>query len=107
MVFFNNKTQKYNIYDWKRVRKIEYKSFMNKTAIEPCIDYILDTNYWHYTLQLNLYKFILELNYDIKIDEMNLIVCHPDNLSYEKISISLLTQDIKNLMQQRYYRIYN
>ena len=42
MVFFNNKTQKYDIYDWKRVRKIEYISFMNNTAIEPCIDYKLD-----------------------------------------------------------------
>jgi hypothetical protein len=105
MVFHNNITNNYEIYDWKRIKKIEYKSFNNKTAIEPCIDYIMDTNYSHYILQLNLYKFILERNYDILIDTMNLIICHPDKLQYEKVIIPMMTQDIKNLMQQRYYKL--
>ena len=47
------------------------------------VDYIPDTNYWHYCLQLNVYKAILEEKYGKKVTELYLVCLHPNN--YNKI----------------------
>jgi hypothetical protein len=58
MVFENSETGSLEIYDWKRVREINYDAYQNKTSI--IIDNILDTNYWHYAVQLNMYRRMLQ-----------------------------------------------
>ena len=42
----------------------------------PVLDGIPDSNFWQYSLQLNLYKFILEKNYGIRIDNLYLVAIH-------------------------------
>ena len=49
-----------SIYDWKRSKEIVQESRFNEYSIDSVINYIPDTNYWHYCLQLNVYKAILE-----------------------------------------------
>ncbi len=53
--------ENYIIFDWKRLNKdIEKESFNNKTGnIFPTMN-ILDSNYWHYSLQLQIYENILK-----------------------------------------------
>ena len=63
------------MFDWKRSKEIRKSSF--GMGFEP-IQEIPDCNYYHYSLQLNLYKFIIEQNYGIKIKEMNMVVIHPN-----------------------------
>jgi hypothetical protein len=53
MAFENTETGSLEIYDWKRVREIKYDAYQNKTSI--ILDNILDTNYWHYAVQLTFY----------------------------------------------------
>jgi hypothetical protein len=101
MVFYNETTKSYEIYDWKRVGEIKYEAFCDKTAIVPCINHIPDTNFWHYALQLNIYKCILEKKYDKTIDAMYLVVCHPEKKKYERIEIPTLTNEIALLLQWR------
>ena len=48
---------------WKRCKDIS-KNGWGKYALTESIDYIPDSNFWHYTLQLNMYKYILESKYD-------------------------------------------
>ena len=48
------------IYDWKRVANITTVNRWNKYATTKCICHMHDSNFWHYTLQLNTYKKILE-----------------------------------------------
>ena len=48
------------IYDWKRSKEICKTSGYNKFALTECINHLPDTNYWHYALQLNTYKKIIE-----------------------------------------------
>lgn len=101
MVFQDKYTKKYHIYDWKRVKEISYDSSFGKFAITPCIKHIPDTNFWHYSIQLCTYKAILEEKYGMKIDDLYLIVCHPDNPSYEKIECFDLPKEVHDLFEYR------
>jgi len=47
------------IYDWKRCKEITKTNGFNKWGNKECIQHLPDTNFWHYSLQLNTYKTIL------------------------------------------------
>lgn len=68
------------IYDWKRAREmVQFQTQYKTYATTTCIKHLPDTNYWHYTLQLNMYKMILEEKYGKKVGDLCLVVLHPDN----------------------------
>ena len=89
------------IYDWKRCKNIISKVQFNKYAKTKCISYIPDTNYWHYAIQLNTYKRILEDKYDKKITDLYLVVLHPNNVNYLKIKMPDLSSEIDALLEER------
>ena len=62
-MIFENEDGSLQIYDWKRCKEISYDSYYGKAAITSCISHLPDTNFWHYSLQLNVYKNILEIKY--------------------------------------------
>ena len=98
-----------SIYDWKRAKVITRVNNFNKYALTECICHMPDSNFWHYALQLNTYKAILEQKYDKKITDLYLVRLHPDNeeKTYELIKIPDLSKDINELFQQRIYQIKN
>ena len=91
------------IYDWKRSREITKSNNWNKSAITECIQHLPDTNYWHYTLQLNTYKTILEKKYGKKVTGMFLVKLHPQNTnkSYQILKVPALEEDMENLYEYR------
>jgi len=98
---YENEDGTLSIYDWKRSNDISQKvSPFNKFSITPGLKNIPDTNYWHYTLQLNLYKAILESKYNKKVKELFLVGLHPDNQyeNYELVSIPFLNSDQINTL---------
>jgi ATP-dependent exoDNAse (exonuclease V) beta subunit len=99
-MIFENPDGTLQIYDWKRVKSIEYEAFGNKTSIIPCLKHMPDTNFWHYSLQLNLYKTILEEQYNKKVTDLYLVCMHPDNPSstYDRIQVPILTDEISQLL---------
>ena len=99
-MIFENHDGRLQIYDWKRVKSIEYEAFGDKTSIVPCLDHMPHTNFWHYALQLNLYKMILEEQYGKKVTDLYLVVMHPDNVSgtFDRIQVPILQNDIQNLL---------
>lgn len=99
MVFYNTSNDSYEIYDWKRVREISFES--RKSAILPCLKHMQDSNFFHYSIQLNLYKMILEKKYDMKINTLYLINLHPDLDSYLKITVDDLSKDMVNITTWR------
>jgi ATP-dependent exoDNAse (exonuclease V) beta subunit len=103
MVFRDKNTGEYLIYDWKRSKGIEYESYGGKTAITPCISHLPDTNFWHYSLQLNVYRKILQDKYDMKIARMALVVLHPDNQNktYEVVEVPVLDKEMEDLWKTR------
>ena len=87
----------YEICDWKRTDKITKMSPWG-SAVHPIVEHLPDTNFWHYALQLNLYQFILEKEYGLKISRRFLVCLHPNRDSYEIVPIPELQQDVRLLM---------
>ena len=97
-----------SIYDWKRAKNITRINSFNKFSLHPLICHLPDTNYWHYALQLNIYKYILESKYDKKIKDLYLVRLHPDTLekSYELIPLPILTIEVSDLLEERKKQVY-
>jgi ATP-dependent exoDNAse (exonuclease V) beta subunit len=102
-MIFENEDGTLSIYDWKRSKEIKKTSPWNKFSKTECIEHIPDTNYWHYCLQLNTYKAILEKNYNKQIKDMYLVCLHPDNKnhSYQRIKVVTLNKEITSLFDLR------
>ena len=90
---------KFTIYDWKRSEKlvkngcIERESPFRKTALYP-ISHICDTTYWHYALQVSIYRYILEKNYNIEVSQNRLAVFHPSNGKPHLIELPYLKNEV-------------
>jgi len=99
-MIFENEDGTLQIYDWKRCKSIEYESFMGATANLPCISHMPDTNFWHYSLQLNMYRRILQDKYDKKVTGLYLMCLHPDNYNknYQRIEVPLMDEEISELL---------
>jgi len=100
---FENSDGTLSIYDWKRCKEINRENTWNKFASNELISHLPDTNYWHYSLQLNTYKAILERKYGKTVKELYLVKLHPEdpNNSYELIEVPILSEEIDRLFQQR------
>lgn len=90
------------IYDWKRCREIK-KTNSWQNATTECIQHLPDSNYWHYALQLNTYKTILERKYGKTVTALYLVCLHPENKnsSYLRIKVPMLPQEMNDLMAYR------
>jgi len=99
MVFYRKSDDSYVIYDWKRSKEIKMEnSWENGHA--P-LDHLPNANYWHYTLQLNTYRWFLETYYGLKISDMYLIILHPDNANYQRFRLNRLTTEIQDMLDDR------
>ena len=92
-----------SIYDWKRSKNITRINKFNKFALPPSICHLPDSNFWHYALQLNTYKYILETKYDKKVKDLYLVRLHPDaeEKNYELIELPNLSIEINDLLEYR------
>ena len=92
-----------SIYDWKRAKNITRINNFNKFAIPVEICHLPDSNFWHYALQLNTYKTILEEKYDKNVKDLFLVRLHPDaeEKNYELIQLPNLSREIKELFAER------
>ena len=91
------------IYDWKRSKEITKTTGFNKYATTECISHLPDTNYWHYCLQLNVYKRILEEKYGKRVEGLFLVCLHPNNKnqSYLRIPCADLQSEVGELFEMR------
>jgi hypothetical protein len=96
-----------NIYDWKRSKNITPVNNFNKYALTYAISHLPDSNFWHYALQLNTYKAILEEKYNKTIKDLYLVRLHPDaeEKTYELIALPNLQKEIKELFEERKQQI--
>lgn len=87
------------IFDWKRSKCINTSNFFQK-ALQP-ISHLDDCNYIHYTLQLNVYRKIIQDNYGYKVNKLAIVVFHPDNPSYKIYELDILDDVIEEIWQYR------
>jgi hypothetical protein len=93
-----NKDGTIDLYDWKRSSKVnEYVSSYSH-CLEPELSHIPDTTYWKYTMQLNLYRYIVE-KMGKRVRRMFLVCFHPDILSYQKYQVAEV--DLEKVLNRR------
>lgn len=75
-----NAENKLILIDWKRSKEIKMENKYEKgLGVFSNLD---NCNYWHYLLQLNIYRHILETKYSKMVAGMYIVVLHPNNSSY-------------------------
>lgn len=99
MVFRRKSDGKFVIYDWKRSKEIKAENPFG-TGLPP-LDHLPDCNYWHYTLQLNVYKWMLEKFYGLEVADLYLVILHPDNPSYRRMRLNILEDEVEDMIEAR------
>lgn len=101
-MIFENPDGTLQIYDWKRCKEIK-KDNKWQSATTECISHLPDCNFWHYSLQLNTYKWMIEQKYEKKVTKMYLVCLHPDNKnnSYLRYEVADMGKEIEDLMNLR------
>ena len=66
LIIKNAETNEYTIIDWKTNEKIPTNSYKHKMGTHLITSDIEDCKYSIYSLQLSLYRYILENSYDLK-----------------------------------------
>ena len=99
MVYKRKSDGKFLIYDWKRSKEIKTENKF-QTGLPP-IQHLPDCNYWHYTLQLNVYRWFLENLYGLEIEDMYLLVLHPDNKNYKRVRLNRMDEEVEAMLNCR------
>jgi hypothetical protein len=99
-VFRDKQTGKFYIGDWKRCKEIKTSNHWEKgqTFFTSHLD---NCNFVLYSMQLSVYKYILEHYYDMKIEGCFLVILHPKQASYIKMDILDLDTTVQKLMESR------
>jgi len=82
----SNADGKLVILDWKRSKEIKMENRYEKGL--GIFDHLDNCNFWHYSLQLNIYRHILETKYKKQVIGMYIVVLHPDDSCYSTHFIS-------------------
>lgn len=90
---------KYAIYDWKRAKDIKMEN-KYQAGLGP-LSHLPDTNYWTYSMQLNVYRMILKQKYDMDIEELALVILHPNNENWRVIKINIMEAEVLDMFECR------
>jgi hypothetical protein len=86
--------KKIHIFDWKRTKKdITTVGFRGQTGLYP-LQHVPDTNFYHYAIQLNIYKYILEAYYKLQVGSMHFVKLHPSQDDYSMHRLPELQQEV-------------
>lgn len=88
------------IADWKRSKEIKMSNRWQK-GTDSLTRHLEDCNFIHYSLQLALYKYILQTRYGQKITGTFLVILHPNQENYMKIDTLDMDNTISKIMNRR------
>ena len=93
----------FTIYDWKRSGKVVntqgapiVEGFGGKRGFNGIN--LPDTSFYHYCIQQNLYRYMLETHYGIRVKAMNLVVLCPDYSTYYVASVPKMDGVIQQIL---------
>jgi hypothetical protein len=87
------------IYDWKRIEELKTENRF-QSGLGP-ISHLPDTNYWHYSLQLNVYRYMIQKHYGFTVSELALVVLHPSNTSWKVVKLNIMEDEVVGMMATR------
>ena len=93
----------FTIYDWKRSSKVVnvlgqpiVEAFGGKRGFNGIS--LPDTPFYHYCIQQNLYRYMLEAHYGVKVKAMNLVVLCADYPSYIVANVPKMDEVIEQII---------
>ena len=95
----DNVTGEYGIIDWKTSKKIETSSYAQKMGTHKSTKHVMDCNFYHYSLQLSLYRYILEEYYGLKI--RNQLIAHLKDDRVNAIVTPYMREEIVEMLTYR------
>lgn len=93
---YDNIKKIYAIYDWKTDKKLDYTNEYQN--FKDPIGHLEECEINKYSLQVGLYKNILERNVDIQIEEMNVVWFNHNNENYEIHPLYQLNNELNLLL---------
>jgi hypothetical protein len=87
------------IYDWKRIEEVKTENRF-QSGLGP-VAHLPDTNYWHYSLQLNVYRYMLQKHYGEIVSELALVVLHPNNRTWRVLKLNFMDEEVAGMMEAR------
>jgi ATP-dependent exoDNAse (exonuclease V) beta subunit len=96
-LFWNEKEQEYQIWDWKTNKEINKNSKFKKKMLAP-IHYLDECEFNTYALQLSLYRYIIEKNTEIKIGSSYLLHITELKNTYEVIKVPYYVTEIERML---------
>lgn len=106
MVFRNKDDDTLSIYDWKRSKEIKMSNPYGGRGFTP-LNKFHDCNYIHYSLQLNIYKRILETKYGKTIRDMYLVCLHPNYDKYMKYQVMDMQTYVGDILNAHHLKSTN
>jgi hypothetical protein len=100
--FASDNIKKKNIIlvDWKRIKLMYFSSKNNESAYYPIQD-MPNTNFSKNSLQVNLYKYLLESSDEYNVTDMMVVCLHEQNKNYIQYKIPILLDQIQKLINER------
>lgn len=98
MVFKRKSDGLFAVYDWKRSKEIKKDGY--DSGLGP-LSHLPNANYWHYTLQLNVYRWFLQKHYGIKVVELCIVIFHPNNKNYRMFKLNILDDEVQDMLDAR------
>jgi hypothetical protein len=107
---FKSSDGKYVMVDWKRSKKliVNGTNKPDKRGFEIQIaglTNLTNSSYYRYCIQQNLYRHILEQEYNIVISDMVLAVLHEKYSKYHTIKLPVMTDEIKIILNSINHKI--
>jgi hypothetical protein len=86
------------ILDWKTNKSIDRENRWKKFGLDP-IRHVPDLNYWHYSLQLSLYQYLLAFGkYVPEGSKFKRAIIHLTETGHDIIQLPDLTSEIKDMV---------
>ena len=82
------------IIDWKRSKKIDGNDYKFDPMLPP-LNHLEDCKLNRFKLQLNLYRFIIESEYELQVEAMYICVLHPCQQCFHLIEVPDMHAEIR------------
>ena len=89
----------FSIYDWKRCKNIDTENAFRKFMTTPALNDVPDTNFGHFCLQLNVYKYIIEKHYGKTVTRLCIVNFHPDKGDFQLFDAMDLQGEVQECLQ--------
>ena len=100
--------EEYLIVDWKRSKKLVVDGHPKKYGFGSAtseLSHIDNSSYFKYALQQNIYKYILETEYNMPISSMNLIVLHENYDEYHRVNLVNMDKEVAIILNSINHKI--